>query len=89
VDLLFQANSFKTAEMALEIDIARLHTYRAAWLWDQRKDCFKKSFVAKLFATELAVCITGQALQIHEAQGCFMDSPIQRYFRDARMMQGY
>ena len=83
---LFQANSFKLAEMALDLDAARLLTYRAAWLWDQGRDCFKEASMAKLFSTEMAVRITGQALQIHGAQGYMMESPVQRYFRDARML---
>lgn len=82
---LFQANSFKLAEMALEIESARLLTYRAAWLRDKGRDCFKEASMAKLHATEMAVRVTGQALQIHGAQGCFMGSLPQMYFRDARL----
>jgi alkylation response protein AidB-like acyl-CoA dehydrogenase len=82
---LFQANSFKLAEMAVELDTASLLTYRVAWLLDQGRDCFKEASMAKLFAQEMAVRITGHALQIHGAQGCMMDSNIQRYFRDARV----
>jgi len=83
---LFQANSFKLAEMALDIDAARLLTYRAAWLHDQGRDCYREASMAKLFTTEMAVRITGQAVQIHGAHGYMMDSPVQRYFRDARML---
>lgn len=83
---LFQANSFKLAEMALDLDAARLLTYRAAWLHDQGRDCFKEASMTKLFTAEMAVRITGQAVQMHGAHGYMMESPVQRYFRDAKML---
>jgi butyryl-CoA dehydrogenase len=83
---LFQGTGFKLADMALDIDMARLLTYRAAWLYDQGRDSLKEASMAKLFTSEMAVRVTGQALQIHGALGYMMESPVQRYFRDAKML---
>lgn len=82
----FQANSFKLARMALDLEAARLLLYKAAWLLDNGKECYNEAAMAKLFATEMAVRITGEAVQIHGAHGYMMESPIQRYFRDAKML---
>ena len=82
----FQANSFNLARMALDLETARLLTYKAAWLLDQKKEFYQEAAMAKLFATEVAVRITGEALQMYGAHGYTMESPIQRYFRDAKML---
>lgn len=82
----YQANSFRLAEMAMDIDAARLLMLRAASLYHQGRDCFQEASMAKLFSSEMAVNITNQALQMHGAHGYMMDSPVQRYFRDARML---
>lgn len=82
----YQANSFKLAEMAVDLDAARLLMMRAAWMHDEGRDCFQEASMVKLFASEMAVRITGQALQMHGAQGYMMESPVQRYFRDAKML---
>ncbi|MGE0800413.1 MAG: acyl-CoA dehydrogenase family protein [Lautropia sp.] len=82
----YQANSFRLAEMAMDIDAARLLMLRAAALHHQGRSCFQEAAMVKLFASEMAVRITNQALQMHGASGYMMDSPLQRYFRDARML---
>ncbi len=82
----YQANSFKLAEMAMNIDAARLLMLRAAALHHQGRECFQEASMLKLFASEMAVRVTNDALQMHGAHGYMMDSPVQRYFRDARML---
>lgn len=82
----FQAVSFKLAQMSLEIDAARLLMLRAAALYHGDRECFTEASMLKLFSSEMAVRITNEALQIHGAHGYMMDSPIQRHFRDARML---
>ncbi len=80
----FQAIAFKLADMLTELEAARLLVYRAAWLYDQGRPCIKEASMAKLFATEMAVRVSGEALQIHGGYGYMKDSPVQRYFRDAK-----
>lgn len=81
----FQSIAFKLARMALDIEAARWLAYHAAWLYDAGKRCMKEAAMAKLFASEAAQRITGEAIQIHGGYGFTTDSPIQRYFRDARL----
>lgn len=82
----FQGVSFKLADMALSLEGARWFAYRTAWLADQKQDCYQQGLMAKLFASEMAVRITDEALQIHGVYGYMSESPIQRYLRDARML---
>lgn len=81
----FQSIAFKLARMALDIEAARWLVYHAAWLYDAGKRCRKEAAMAKLFTSEAAQRITGEAMQIHGGYGFTTDSPIQRYFRDARL----
>lgn len=81
----FQAIAFKLADMATEIDAARLLTYRAAVLKDQGKRVTKESAMAKLFASEVAVRASGEAVQILGGYGYVKDYPAERYFRDAKL----
>jgi len=80
----FQAIAFNLADMLTELEAARLLVYRAAWLYDQGRPCIKEASMAKLFATEMAVQVSGAALHIHGGYGFMRDSPVQRYFRDAK-----
>ncbi len=80
----FQANSFKIAKMAMEIEAARWLMYRAAWLYDQGTRRFKEASMAKLFASEVAQRVTSDAMQLHGGVALMSDSLVQRYFRDAR-----
>ncbi|MCX6001601.1 MAG: acyl-CoA dehydrogenase family protein [Chloroflexi bacterium] len=81
----FQANAFKLARMAMEINAARWMIYQAAWLYDQGKPHTKEAAMAKLFASEAAIHTSTEALQINGGYGLMDDSIAQRYFRDARL----
>lgn len=81
----FQTNSFKLARMAMDIEAARWLIFYAAWLYDQNKPHVKEAAMAKLFASEVAVNVTTEAMQIHGGYGLMEESVVQRYFRDARM----
>jgi hypothetical protein len=84
-----QAIQFMFADMAIEIEAARLLVYQAGWLVDQgrydRQDAHFLS-VAKVFATEMAVRASSEALQILGAQGYMRDHPLERHYRDARQL---
>ncbi|MBN2463084.1 MAG: acyl-CoA dehydrogenase family protein [Dehalococcoidia bacterium] len=81
----FQVNAFKLARMALDIEAARWLIFYAAWLYDQNKPHIKEAAMAKLFASEVAVSVTTEAMQIHGGYGLTEESVVQRYFRDSRM----
>jgi alkylation response protein AidB-like acyl-CoA dehydrogenase len=81
----FQAIQFKLADMATEIDAARLLAYRAAALKDQGKATTKESSMAKLFSSEMAVRVTEQAIQIHGGYGYIKDYPVEKYWRDSKL----
>ncbi|HIE17946.1 MAG TPA: acyl-CoA dehydrogenase [Dehalococcoidia bacterium] len=81
----FQVNAFKLARMAMDIEAARWLIYYAAWLYDQDKPHVKEAAMAKLFASEVAIRVTTEALQIHGGYGLMEESVVQRYFRDARL----
>jgi len=81
----FQANAFKLARMAMEINAAKWMIYQAAWLYDQGKPHTKEAAMAKLFASEAAIHTTTEALQINGGYGLMDDSIAGRYFRDARL----
>ncbi|MGA9048708.1 MAG: acyl-CoA dehydrogenase family protein [Dehalococcoidia bacterium] len=81
----FQANAFKLARMAMDIETARWMIYRAAWLYDQGRPHIREAAMAKLHASEAAARTTMEALQICGGYGLMEDSIAQRYFRDARL----
>jgi alkylation response protein AidB-like acyl-CoA dehydrogenase len=85
----FQGIQWKIAEMAAEIEAARLLTYRAAWMADRGE--FTKEFVpflsmAKYYATEMAVRVSGEALQMLGAAGYMEDHPLELFYRDAKQL---
>ncbi len=82
----FQAIQHKLAEMATELEAARLLVYQAAWLTDQGVPDTKLSAMAKLFASETANHIADEATRIYGAYGFAMEYDVQRYFRDARFL---
>ena len=82
----FQAIKFKLARMAMEVETARTMVWRAAWLFDRGVPCMKEAAMAKLFASEAAQHVTWEALQIHGGYGYITEFPVERFFRDARLM---
>ena len=81
----FQATQFKLARMAMELEAARWLGFRAGYMFDQGQRSIKEAAMAKLFASEVVLRITSEAMQIHGGYGYMLDSPVQRYFRDARL----
>ncbi len=84
-----QAIQFKLAEMERRVMASRLLIQRAAWLKDTGKDFIRASSIAKLYATEAATYVTHQALQIHGGYGYVKEYAVERYYRDARVMEIY
>lgn len=83
----FQAIQFKLADMAMEVELARNMVYKAAWLKDQNKPFTKESAYAKLFATETAFRAANQAIQIHGGYGYMREYEVERYLRDAKLLE--
>jgi len=81
----FQAIQHKLADMATEIDAARLLTYRAAWMKNQGLPVNKESAMAKLYASEVAVRAADEALQIHGGYGFIKDYPVEKFYRDVKL----
>ena len=85
----FQAIQWMLADMATQIDAARLLTLRAAYLHDTGKPYVKEAAMAKLFASEVSGFVTSKAVQIHGGYGYIKDFPVERYFRDAKITEIY
>jgi alkylation response protein AidB-like acyl-CoA dehydrogenase len=81
----FQAIKFKLARMAMDVDAARTTMLRAAWMFDQGP-CMREAAIAKLFCSEVAQRVTWEAMQIHGGYGYITEFPVERYWRDARLM---
>jgi alkylation response protein AidB-like acyl-CoA dehydrogenase len=81
----FQSIQNKLADMATEIDAARLLTYRAGWMKDQGQRVTKESAMAKLFASEVAVRVTNEAVQVHGGYGFIKDYPVEKFYRDVKL----
>ena len=82
----FQAIQFKLAEMATEVEAARLLVYQAAWLADRKNVRFtKESSMAKLFAGEVAVRVANECVQIHGGYGFIKDYPAEKFYRDVKL----
>lgn len=81
----FQAIQFKLANMATELDAARLLMYRASFLKDQGKKVTKESAMAKMFASEMSVRVCEEAIQIHGGYGYTKDYPPEKYWRDSKL----
>jgi alkylation response protein AidB-like acyl-CoA dehydrogenase len=82
----FQAIQIKLADMATEIEAARLLTYKAAWLKDQGRDFTLTAAQAKLKTGRLAVRCTEEAVQIHGGYGFIEEYPVCRFYRDAKIL---
>jgi butyryl-CoA dehydrogenase len=85
----FQAIQWKLADMATEIDAARLLTYRAAWLKQEGRPHAVEGAKAKLFASEMARRQTAEAIQILGGYGYTREFPVERYYRDAKITEIY
>jgi butyryl-CoA dehydrogenase len=85
----YQAIQWKLADMAVEIDAARLLTLQAASLKDAGAPCTKQSAMAKLFAAETAMKSATEAVQIHGGYGYTKEFKVERYFRDAKITEIY
>jgi alkylation response protein AidB-like acyl-CoA dehydrogenase len=88
----FEAIQFKLADMATEIEAARLLTYQAAWLADRalasgdsQRRFTRESSMAKLYAGEVAVRVANEAVQIHGGYGFIKDYPVEKYYRDVKL----
>jgi butyryl-CoA dehydrogenase len=84
-----QAIQFKLADMATEIDAARLLTLRAAWLKDQKLPYGKEAAMAKLYASDVANKAAREAIQIFGGNGYVTEYPVERHFRDAKITEIY
>ncbi len=84
-----QAIAFRLADMATQIDAARLLVLRAAALRDAGEPCLKEASMAKLFASEMAEQVCSAAIQIHGGYGYLNDFPVERIYRDVRVSQIY
>jgi hypothetical protein len=82
----FQAIRHKLADMATEIEASRLLTYQAGALADQGKPVTKASSMAKLFASETAVRVANEAVQVHGGYGFIKDYPVEKFYRDSKLM---
>jgi len=84
-----QAVQFKLAEMERRIQCSRLLLQRAAWLRDLGQPYAREAAMAKLYASEAATWVTHQAIQVHGGYGYVKDYAVERYYRDARVMEIY
>ena len=82
-----QAIAFKCSDMAVAVEQARLMTYKAAWLRDQGRPFRQEAAMAKLFATEAAVTATREATQIFGGYGFIDETPVSRFYRDAKILE--
>jgi len=82
----FQAIQFKLADMATQVEAARLLVYQAAWLADQGNARYtRESSMAKLFASEVAVHVANECVQIHGGYGFIKDYPAEKFYRDVKL----
>jgi len=82
----FQAIQFKFADIATQIEAARLLTFKAAWQKDNQKFDLKAAAMAKLFASELAVKASNEAVQIFGGYGYVKDYPVEKFYRDSKLL---
>ncbi len=86
---LFQNTGFKIAQFAMDIQAARHMVWHAAWLLDRNLPCGKESAMAKCFASDVAMRVTTEALQILGGYGYMKDYPMEKLMRDAKLLQIY
>ena len=83
----FQITQFKLADMALKIELARNLVYKAAWLKDQGRPFGKEASMAKLYASEMAMEVCDEAIQLHGGYGYMKEYEVERYLRDAKLLE--
>ncbi len=83
----FQAIQFKIADMEVKTNLARQAYYRAAWLAEQGRPYKKEAAIAKLYASEIAVDVAREAVQIHGGYGYIEEFPVCRHFRDSKILE--
>lgn len=82
-----QAIAFMLADMATKVDYARLLCYRAAWMLDNGLDAIKESSMAKYTGTDVAMEVVTDAVQIHGGYGYMKEYLVEKFFRDAKILQ--
>jgi len=80
-----QAVAFPLARIKAQLELARLMTYKAAWLWDRRRPCGAEANIAKLTAADAAWQAADRAFQVHGGMAYSLEYPVARFFRDARI----
>ena len=83
----FQAIQFKIADMEMKTNLARQAYYRAAWLAEQGRPYKKEAAIAKLYASEIAVDVAREAVQVHGGYGYIEEFPVCRHFRDSKILE--
>ena len=83
----FQAISFKLADMAMKIELARTFLYKACWLKDTHQSFIKEAAMAKLYCSEIAKEVADEAVQIHGGYGLMKEFDVERFYRDQRLLQ--
>lgn len=82
-----QAISFKLADMDMKLELARNTLYKACWLKDNGQPYSREAAIAKLYTSEIAREVADEAVQIFGGSGLFKDNPIERFYRDQRLLQ--
>ena len=82
----FQVNAFKLSDMLTEIELARLLLYKATWLKDKKKPYIREAAMAKLVCSETMGRVVNQALQLHGGYGFMKEYPIERFYRDQKVL---
>jgi alkylation response protein AidB-like acyl-CoA dehydrogenase len=83
----FQITQFKLADMAMKIELARNMVHKAAWLKDQGRPFTKEASMCKLYASEIAMEVASEAIQIHGGYGYMKEYEVERYMRDAKLLE--
>ena len=83
----YQGVAFKLADMAVALENARNLTYKAAWMRDEGLPIRRAAAMAKLYSSEIAVSATREAVQIHGGYGFIEETPVARYYRDAKILE--
>jgi short/branched chain acyl-CoA dehydrogenase len=83
----FQINAFKLADMAMEIECARLLLYKACWLRDNEKPFSKEAAMAKLYCSEVMYRCANHAVQLHGGYGLMKEYDVERFYRDQKLLE--